>query len=65
MKIISIDKDMLIQLKHPIKLTELEALNTLLTENYCIEIYVDTQSNKRQETTIYTKEELKKYLKDN
>ena len=67
MKKIIIDKDMLVQLKHPIKLTELKAINTLLSPlgNFCIEVYAESQTGKFLEVTISSKEKLEEYLKNN
>lgn len=65
MKKIIIDKNMLIQLKHEIKLDELNAIYTLLKCGFCIEVFNEINDNRLSEFTFYKMNELEEYLSNN
>ncbi len=64
MKKIAIDKDLLLQLKHPAKGNEFSAIKVLLQCNYCIEVFIES-SSRQKERTISSQVELEQYLYEN
>ena len=60
----AIDKDLLLQLKHPAKKNEFFALKVLLQCNYCIEVFIELLT-RQKEKTISSTIELEQYLSEN